>query len=450
MARQISLFIFCLIFIAFTSCSSEGISSVVSSKEEITEALEDAWERYDAHLSANPDSALYYLRKIESLATAVGDKKWQVAAYYGIAEIKLKKNIHDEAIPYFLKAVDGYKELEDLIQLAKVYLSIGNLYEKQNNFKAAIAYNKKANEILIYEGSSADKVKVLRNLGIYYYRTNEFHESEKSLLQAEKVSLSSNDFYLLGLVYNSFGMLHMKQENYSLAQEFFLKAVELSDSIPNGALQKSMATHNLGESYFLEGNYSEAKVWLQEAITVKLNFGDLVLTQSSYNLLAQIFIKENKYKEAVALLENGLKEIAPDAVGTSINESLTIINQALLRMNEEADPSEYPYLNKMLATYSGKLLAYNTRVSDLQENLENISQQQAVQAAIERYAFYEQLEVAEARQKKMGYVFLLPVVLLLGALVAIFMVLRRNRHYKELYGKVEHILNNSKALRHLK
>lgn len=423
---------------------------VAESKKKVAESLDRAWERYDAHLSANLDSALYYMRKIESLATAAEDKKWQVAAYHGIADIKLKQKLFDESIPYFLKAMDGYKEIGDLIQLANVYISIGAIYDRQKNYRQAIEYNIKAKDILVYEGSSADMAKVLRNLAIYYYEISDYSKSEKNLLKAEEICLSSKDFYRLSLVYNTFGMLHMKQENFPVAQSFFLKTIQIADSIPNGSWQKSIACHYLGESYFLEGNISEAKVWLQKAINAKIAYGDPVLTQSSYNLLAQLLIKENKIRESVAVLETGLRDIPSEAVGVPINESLTLINQALLVLNEKADPSEYPYLNKMLATYSGKLLAYNTRVSDLQENLENVSRQQAVQAAVERYAFYEQLEASEARQKKLSYVFLVPVLLLLAAMVAIYVVFRRNRHYKELYSKVEHILNNSKALRHLK
>lgn len=423
---------------------------VSQTKEEVSKCFDVAWEKYDANLAGNLDSALFYMREIESISTSVGDKEWQVAAYYGIGEIKLKQRMFDEAIHYYLKAIDGYKELGDLAQLSNVYISVGTIYERQKSFRQAIEYNIKAKDILIYEGSSSDKAKVLRNLAVYHYEIEELEEAEEYLLEAEEICLSSQNFYRLSLVYNMFGMLHLKQENFPEAQKYFLKAVHFSDSVANGEWQKSLALHNLGESYFLAGNISESKVWLQEAIAAKIKFGDPVLAQSSYNLLAQILLKDSQPEKAVAILEEGLQKIDPDVVDNTINESLMIINQALLEMNEEADPSEYPYLNKKLATYSGKLLAYNTRVSDLQENLETISQQQSVQAAVERYAFYEQLEASEAKQKKLGYAFLVPVLLLLAALVAIYMVFRRNRHYKELYSKVEQVLNNSKALRHLK
>lgn len=443
--------LFLILFLGINlSCSTETILFPQNSSDEVLGQLNRYWDLYEFHSGSNPDSALFFMEQARDLAEASGEEEWVAAAYGAIADVHIKQGFLEESIGNYLKAIKIFKKLGGLSQVANAYISVGVIYERQKDFQQAIDYNLKARDIFIYEGSNSDKAKVSRNLGIYYTELKAYEEAAEYLFQAEKYSLEGKDFHRLSLIYNSFGVLHAKKKDYQKAEEYYRLTLTYSDSLENGGWQKFMALHNIGESYFLEGNFSEAKKWLHHAILAKNDLGDPILSQNSYNLLAQIFILENKPADAVALLEESLQDIAPEAVDNSINESLALINQALLRMNEQAEPSELPYLNKMLSSYSEKFLAYNKKVSTLQEELVTISHQQAVQAAVERYAFNEQLKATEEAKEKMKYAFLIPIVLLIVALVAVYLTAKKNLHYKKLYSNIEQVLNSSKALRHLK
>lgn len=415
------------------------------------------WEQYDHFSEINVDSALFFAEKLNSLAILEKDQKWKAASFWSIAYLQNKKGQTDKAIYNYLQSAEIQKELGRFDNLANIYISLGDIFGKSKIYEEAFYYFDQAKDILHYEGTSHDKATLFRNIGFYQNLLNNFREAEEAVKVGISTASKSGDLENLSKLYNIWGAISANQREYENARSFYLLSIKFSDSLVHSEKAVAIASSNIGESYLLEGRRKEAKMWLDKALLLKKSIGDPVTTQYTFNLLAQLYIQEGNYELAISSLEEGLQEVEAasrnkslDIVDNSISESLSLINHALLKMNEGAISSQLPRLNKMMSTYSGKLIAYNSRASSFQEELKTISQQQAVQAAVERYAFNEQLKASEATQRKMRYAFLIPVFLLIAALVTIYFVLRRNKHYKELYSKIEHVLNNSKALRHLK
>lgn len=450
--QKAPLFIFFFLCLkAFISCSSEK-EELFGSKDLQKENLQfkELWDSLYVHVDSNTDSILFYADKINTLAKAENNTEWQAKSNKAFGFAHYENGNYKESTSYYLTAAKLFKESGDLYNVADIYNNIGSHYLETNDYNTAISFFNQAKDIYQYEGKGSDKAMVYRNLAICYKKLKLHKEAEGYLELGKKAAVNARDYDNLSWIYNTWGAINFEQQHYGKAVDYYHLAIQYADSFQHSDGIKSMTYNNLGEAYFFAGNTKEAKIWLHKAITAKKKLGDPVLCQTSYNLLAQLLIKEEKYHESIALLEESLQNISPDAMDQSISENLSLINTALLKINEEADPSQYSYLNKMMATYSQKLLAYNSRVFNLEKEMRVISQHQAMEAAVERYAFNEQLAESEASQKKLRYAFLIPILFLLIALVAVYMVAKKNKHYKKLYSSIEHILNNSKALRHLK
>ena len=439
---------FISVFLLLTSsCSREDALFSAEETAEVDEKLNKYWDLYDAHLADDLDSALFYMQRVKEVAEEADRPKWLANAYWGIGHVQNMKGLMGEAVFSYLNAAKVFKEMDDLQGMANVYANIGDVYSRVGDDKTAISYLTQAKDVFIYEGSSADKASIYRNLSIHYYKTGRFKEAEDLLSQAEKAALESKNYHWLSLVYNSFGITYFKQNKFTEAKKYYYLTIQYADSLENDGWHKSLAFNNMGEALFHEGKDAEAKEWLNKAIALgQVEQRDPSLVQNSRNLLAQLYIKEKNYHDAIALLEDGLKSFDSEAVNKSINESLVLMNQALLKINHVQEP-QYADMNKTLIAYNQKLLEYNSRASSSDEKLENISQQQAIQAAAERYAFNEKLNLAEKRNARMKYVIMIPVILLIAALITAFVAFRRNRHYKRLLGNIEQVLNRSKSLR---
>lgn len=451
MKKAFSCPLFFIIPLFLFHCSEIKKKSHSIQEEKISEQhFEELWDSLYLYVDSQPEEIIRYAAKIHELAEADNNKKWLAKStkafgygYYGIGNFK-------SSTAYYLKSTKYFKELGDLHEVANIYNNIGLSYLDTKDYATALSFFTQAKEIDHYGGKSSDKALVFRNIALCYKKLKLYQEAEKNLKAGEKVAREAKDHDNLSWIYNTYGNIKTEQAKYDRAIAYFSLSLQQADSFQNSQYIKSMVYNNIGEAYFLAGEFTSAKEWLRKAVIAKKALGNSILCQSSYNLLARILIQEKKYQEAISLLEGSLQELNPEAVDRPISESLALINQALLKMNDEAKPTQYAYLNQMMGKYSQKLLAYNQRVSKLEEEMEAMSRQQAMKAAEDQYAFTEELQKKEAVNEKMRYAFLVPILLLIAALVSVYLSVRKNQHYKKLYQNIEQVLNKSRALRHLK
>lgn len=449
MITRLSISVLFFLFLVFLSCSSEELTPINNS--DVEKKLNHLWDLYDAQISSNSDSALYYMQKVREFAEAKSEKNWMARAYWVIGDLHYDQGYIGESIYNYLEAAKLFKDLGELSSLANVYTSIGSIYVKVNDNKTAIDYFKQAQEIFFYEGKAIDRAKIYRNLSVSYNELKLYVEAEEMLSKGLKESLKLSDSSMVSKIYNTWGTLSLEKKNYVAARNFFDLAIGYSNNTKEGRWAKAAALNNIGESYLEEGFHKEAENYLNQALKLKETIKDPIFQQSTYNSLGKILIQQEKYFLAINLLQNNIDKLDLSVVDKATDEGLKLVQEALDKAAAE-DPGfiSSSILVQSFKAFNHQSLAYNHQERHLRNKLENISRQQAVQAAVERYAFNEQLKASEATQRKMRYAFLIPVFLLMAALVTIYMILRRNKHYKELYGKIEHVLNNSKALRHLK
>ena len=454
MATMKKVFLFSVIFLLSFSqfgCTTEEDSLFGVADQKVSEEqFNHLWNTFYLHLDANnSDSAMHYAESIRTISSKEENSKWLAKSNKAIGFLLSEKGNIKEATYYYLIASKYFSEIGDLKSLADVYINLGTEYYSSQNYLSAISFYQKANEIYHYEGSYSDKGLAYRGTALCYYKLKQLEKAEEFLSLGKDAARKGNDLYNLGRNYNTWGNIKLEQKNYGKAQEFFLKALQIAEDLGGSTDLKAMTTHNMGELKFLLKNSREAEEWLKKAIAIKNELDNPILAQSSYLLLAHLLIEENKFDEAVILLEEGLQKIPPGTVDNSINESLSLITETLIALNKDADPSEYPLFNKKLITYSQKLLTYNQDVTETKEKLETISRQQAVQEAMEKHTLNEQLAEHEKRNTYMQYAFLIPVFFLICAVISVILAAKRNMEYKKLYRKIEDTLNKSKALRQL-
>ena len=442
--------IFLLSFFQF-GCTTEEDSLFGVADQKISEdQFLQLWDTFYLHLDAvNFDSAYFYADSIKSLSTKAQNKKWIAKSNKAIGYIFSEKGIVKEATSYYLVAAKCFLEIGDLKNLAGTYINLGTEFHKIQEYHTAISFYQKANDIYHYEGNFSEKSLAFRGIALCYQKLKKLEKADKFLELGKEAAEIGKDFHSLGMIYNTWGNIKLEQEDYNKAHQFYLLANQTADSLSENTSLKAIATHNIGEVNYLKENYTEAKESLKKAITIKDNLNNPVLTQVSYLILAKILIKENKPEEAIATLEEGLQKVPPRTVDNSINENLKLLTETLIDLNKDADPSQYPEFNKKLITYSQKLIAYNQDVSETKEKLEMLSQQQAVQEAMEKHALNEQLAEYEKRNTYMQYAFLIPIFFLICAVFSVLLAAKRNMEYKKLYRKIEDTLNKSKALRQL-
>lgn len=179
-----------------------------------------------------PDRALYYSRLALALANQLQSVEACAMSNKILGEIFEIKHIYQPTINYYLISIKHYKSLENHLELARLYIKLGQIYIS-NNFD--------------YEQGLAHFNKALDHAAI---------------IEADKETATA---------YNAIGGIYYFQKDYKSAFQFFQKALvirkELGDQVEIAA-----SLNNVGEIYRLQGDFDQALEHYNQAIIINENF----------------------------------------------------------------------------------------------------------------------------------------------------------------------------------
>lgn len=414
--------------------------------ENISDQLSSLWDISESFSSDQPDSSLFYMRKLQALALANDKPKWVASAYAAIADIQYDRGYVGESVYNYLESANLFKQIGELERCANVYNSIGNVYVLAKEYDLAIKYFLQAKDIFYYSRWHKKLAMVYRNLGICYTEQKSFAQAEEMLAVGKTEAIAANDYMMLSMIYNTMGVLKFQQGEFGIARDNYNMALDYADSLQNNIQVKAFAINNIGEAYLFEEKYDQAEKWLKRALVLKMELGEASLAQSTINHLGQLYIEQERYEKAIAVLEKGLQNESLLPVDDELGKGLALIVEALVKANAKGKPSDGVYLNQKFAMYSQRLIDYNAQLQNLSEELETIGKQQVVRLAVEKHSMNTKLGVAEEKNEKFKYAIIIPVFLLICAIISVYLSLRRNARYKKLYAGIEEVLSN-RALR---
>jgi tetratricopeptide (TPR) repeat protein len=429
------------------SCSKEQDPSPVSlSPAEVGSQLSAKWDRFSLHKNTNFDSALIYMQEIKAISEQYDKRSWVATAYWAMGDLYLKQNNLSIAAYNFLNAATLFKELNKLRKVANAYNSIGDIYAKAKDYNTALTYFQKAKEIYDLEGTSEDKTLIYRNLAVCYREKEDYATAEKMLSIAKKAAQETQNHSIISLIYNIQGIIDFKEADFKSARKNYELVLNYADTLPDNLRLRAGALNNIGETFLEEGNHEMASQYLAEALGVKKNLSDPVFTQSTLNLMGRMLIEEERFEEAISLIEPGLEEVGPIIDG-EVEQGLSLVVEALVKASAAPEKDKQKYLLQKFAASSKSLINYNQKLIFLGNKLESVSKQQAVQLAMEVHK--RDVEIQEAAQvnQKIKLAFVVPVLFLLAAIISIYIAIRRNQRYKTLVAKIDEVLNSRKMVR---
>lgn len=439
-----------LILISFLTLHSafceNGNSQSDVLEENVNAKLNQYWDLHEAYLASSSDSSLFFIKKVKTLAELHKENVWLAAAYGAMADIYYDQGFLGEAVYNYLEAGKYFEKNGELRSLARINNSLGDIYALAGNYDLALSYFNKAKDIFLYEGSVDEKVMAYRNIAVCYREMQMFDESKDALGAGMQLASRNNNNVLIRSLHNLMGALAFKRKEYALAREHYELAGYCNDSTRLCIEANAIAFNNIGEAYLYEHEFDLAEDWLLKALKAKKEINKSILTQSTLNLLAQLYIEKEEYDKAILLLEEGLSNVDLTIIDSEVDRGLSLIIEALVKASALGNSSKHAYLNQRFATYSQKLVAYNSHLLTQREELETIGKQQVVRLAVEKHSMNTKLGAAEEKNEKFKYAIIIPVFLLICAIVSVYLSLRRNARYKKLYAGIEEVLGN-RALR---
>lgn len=213
--------------------------------------------------------------------------------YLNEGTIFLTRGLNNKALDYFLQALN-YSEYLDK---EKEYISLGAVFYMEGEYEEAYKYYGKALEILEKKDDTYSTLVVYLNMGDVFKMMQRY---DVALTYYNDI-LSHKDAELypeLTLIcHNHIGFIHSVLHEPEQAMRHFKKALEIGNALDD-ELILSRTLFLMGEMLFKNGQFREAKPYLQRTLDISTKFALYSEMSASSHYLQQIFENEGDYKQA--------------------------------------------------------------------------------------------------------------------------------------------------------
>jgi signal transduction histidine kinase len=207
------------------------------------------WGEYDEALNHNFE-ALNFWKEI-------GDILQIANVNFSIGTIYQELGDLDRAKECFHKSLNLYQELNSTFELVKTTSHIGDIYLEEKQYDEALEYYQKAQYIGKQANSIKLKAEAAFNIGKAYNLKGDHYKAIDYQREALKLNEELGDKKALAENYAELGLVYFNFTHYDRALYYFKKGLDISLEI-NYKFQNNIYYQYLSEVHAILGNYEEA------------------------------------------------------------------------------------------------------------------------------------------------------------------------------------------------
>lgn len=231
-----------------------------------------------------------------------------------------------EVVNYSNKAIERYREQDDLFNLAGCYNMLGVTYQRMGHFEEAInnyhQSNKLMNRLNELDANPFYEISIrytTNNMAAIYSSMGEFDMAEKLYIDCiNRLGQyeSDNDYLDMATYLQNLSGVYLSQTKYldgRKAIEKIEQAVELSEQALDYSLQYGEKANKIpqrrlavAKAYFASGRHDEAFVMLDEALQTVLANGDHYMMAEFELTYGQFLLDMEQYKNAELHFQNAI------------------------------------------------------------------------------------------------------------------------------------------------
>lgn len=236
------------------------------------------------------------IQNYQYLLTKVSEKSKETAYLFNVLGVSYK-NIGDKsnALKYYYAAIKLNKELKNFEGLRKNYGNLANYYSREEQFKKSNYYLRLVTDLETDPTSTSNGINLASFAQNYSKLIGEDPANADTvsfyLLKALSIFRTNKESKFLSFIYSDLAILYHKQKKHSLAKEYYIKSIELADSL-NLKIHLVTAYRNLGNLYMDTDEFEAALSAYNKSLS---------LSEVEKNPIYQVDIYTNLVKAKMAL-----------------------------------------------------------------------------------------------------------------------------------------------------
>lgn len=229
----------------------------------------------------------------------VEEKKQSGLLYSNIGSTFYRKGDLTEALKYYDKAIEKFKQHQDTLNIGKTGLNIGNIEHALKKNDKAIKSINRALEIFKKFNYLSGEISSYVNLGVIYNDKNKYNKAIEYFKIAEQIAQKLNSEYIKAAVYINLGTSYLGLEKLDIAQYYLEDAYAISNKLKVLDIKKE-ATQKLSELYAVQHYYEKAYLMqksfkeISDSLVNKTNTKRITELEMSYQ-----FEKQQKEQQLI-------------------------------------------------------------------------------------------------------------------------------------------------------
>lgn len=217
------------------------------------------------------DKVLYYGNRLIDYTTTPDLRLGKV--YRIMADIYRKTGDYKRALNYYNKSENVLNEIGDKEQLLKTYINKLALFAEQKEGVTKGMFKALKTQIKTLENDSIarkdQQCRIVYNSGVMHYFFKDYVKALKNYETALKYAKADEDSLSISKIYNGIGPIYLKNNNIEEAHTFYNKALLY---VGNNKDDKSAVYDNLGDLYKAKKEYNIALKYYNKALYTLLPF----------------------------------------------------------------------------------------------------------------------------------------------------------------------------------
>lgn len=243
------------------------------------------------------DSSVYYLKKARALFWTVRDSLSAAKSNLALGSVYLYRGRHSESLESSYTALNYFERHHELSFCVKALSNIGIVYEEQQKPEKALEIYRRCREINRSTGNERDIAAIAGSMAKVYFQQGNYADAISGHLEEIRLREKLRDTSYLSYAYDNLSSAYSASGNLRKGLEYQIKALDVY-TYTNDKRGSANSHTNLGNIYYLLGDYKKSLGHLQTAVKLAGEASASVILSYAYESMVEVYLQLNDYKHA--------------------------------------------------------------------------------------------------------------------------------------------------------
>ena len=351
---------------------TQELKNLLNKNTDADTRLAVYYQLYKNYRTTDLTQAAHYANQQRGLAEQLDNTLYLGRAYHALGALQEQAGEYIEAVNAYLHAIDAFEEIGYTAGVATDFNYLGLVFLHTEGYKDAIPYFEKAAETYREIGDLKNLSAVYSNLAICNTKEGNFTEAAGYLINVIdfQQQLKDNDNEWLAYYYNELARVYYFSRDYNRAIQYYKKALELSKS--NESVYVSH--YGIANVYIAQSNDENANNWLEQAISIQtegLKNKDII---KGYNVRGELYQLQGNHQKAAEVFEKAITLANKEIINEPLSETLDLLSQSYRALTDNGAKVAYDDIYR--------IADLKKQQQELKDNFYNGMNAKALQAAL--------------------------------------------------------------------